>query len=71
MNTIPLDPISASSCLTFCSPLLFATRRETSWVGTSPHRWGPPISRDKIERRKQTKGKTYTTAEVLVHIEKH
>jgi hypothetical protein len=30
----------------------------------------PPISRDEIDRRKQNKGKTYTTAEVLAHLEK-
>ena len=31
---------------------------------------GPPISRDEIERRKRNKGKGYTTAEVLAHLEK-
>jgi hypothetical protein len=31
---------------------------------------GPPISRDEIERRKQNKGKGYTTSEVLAHLEK-
>ncbi len=30
----------------------------------------PPISREEINRRKQTKGKAYTTAEVLAHVEK-
>lgn len=30
----------------------------------------PQISREEIERRKQTKGKSYTTAEVLAHLER-
>jgi hypothetical protein len=30
----------------------------------------PQISREELERRKQNKGKTYTTAEVLAHLEK-
>jgi hypothetical protein len=30
---------------------------------------GPAISREEIERRKQKKGKTYTTAEVLGFLE--
>lgn len=30
----------------------------------------PPINREEIERRKQNKGKSYTTAEVLAHLEK-
>jgi hypothetical protein len=30
----------------------------------------PPFSREERQRRKQTKGKTYTTAEVLAHLEK-
>ena len=30
----------------------------------------PPISREEIDRRKQNKGKAYTTAEVLAHLEK-
>jgi hypothetical protein len=30
----------------------------------------PPISREEIDRRKQNKGQTYTTAEVLAHLEK-
>jgi hypothetical protein len=29
----------------------------------------PQISRDELERRKQHKGRTYTTAEVLAHLE--
>jgi hypothetical protein len=28
------------------------------------------ISRDELERRKQNKGKTYTTTEVLAHLER-
>ena len=31
---------------------------------------GPPISRDEIERHKRNKGKGYTTAEVLAHLDK-
>jgi hypothetical protein len=30
----------------------------------------PLISREEIERRKQSKDKAYTTAEVLAHLEK-
>jgi hypothetical protein len=30
----------------------------------------PLISREEIDRRKQDKGQTYTTAEVLAHLEK-
>lgn len=30
----------------------------------------PQVSREEIERRRQNKGKTYTTAEVLAHLEK-
>jgi hypothetical protein len=30
----------------------------------------PPISREEIERRKQSKDKAYTTAEVLAQLEK-
>lgn len=30
----------------------------------------PQISREEIQRRKENKGKTYTTAEVLAHLEK-
>jgi len=30
----------------------------------------PQISREELQRRKQNKGKTYTTAEVLAHLEK-
>lgn len=30
----------------------------------------PQVSAAEIERRKQNKGKTYTTAEVLAHLEK-
>ena len=30
----------------------------------------PPISREEIERRKQTKRKAYATAEALAHLEK-
>lgn len=30
----------------------------------------PQISRDEMERRKRSKGKTYTTAQVLEHLEK-
>jgi len=30
----------------------------------------PQISREELLRRKQNKGKTYTTAEVLAHLEK-
>jgi hypothetical protein len=30
----------------------------------------PPISREEIERRKRSKDKAYTTAEVLAHLEK-
>jgi hypothetical protein len=30
---------------------------------------GPLISRDEIERRKQSKDRSYTTAEVLAHLE--
>jgi hypothetical protein len=29
----------------------------------------PQISREEFQRRKQNKGKTYTTAEVLAHLE--
>jgi hypothetical protein len=35
-----------------------------------PARLEPPLSRDEIEERKQNKGKAYTTAEVLAHLEK-
>jgi hypothetical protein len=31
---------------------------------------GPQISREELQRRKQNKGKTFTTAEVLAHLEK-
>jgi len=30
----------------------------------------PQISKEELQRRKQNKGKTYTTAEVLAHLEK-
>jgi hypothetical protein len=30
----------------------------------------PQISKEELQRRKQNKGKTYTTAEVLGHLEK-
>jgi hypothetical protein len=30
----------------------------------------PQISREELERRKRSKGKTYTTAQVLDHLEK-
>jgi hypothetical protein len=30
----------------------------------------PQISKEELQRRKQQKGKTYTTAEVLAHLEK-
>jgi hypothetical protein len=30
----------------------------------------PQISREELEQRKNNKGKTYTTAEVLAHLEK-
>jgi hypothetical protein len=30
----------------------------------------PQINREEMQRRKQNKGKTYTTAEVLAHLEK-
>jgi len=30
----------------------------------------PSLSREELQRRKQNKGKTYTTAEVLAHLEK-
>ncbi len=30
----------------------------------------PPIKKEEIERRKRNKGNTYTTAEVLAHLEK-
>ena len=30
----------------------------------------PQISREELQRRKQNKGKAYTTAEVLAHLEK-
>jgi hypothetical protein len=30
----------------------------------------PQVSREEIERRRQNKGKTYTTAEVLAYLEK-
>ncbi len=30
----------------------------------------PQITREEMQRRKQNKGKTYTTAEVLAHLEK-
>ena len=30
----------------------------------------PPISPEELQRRKKSKGKTYTTAEVLAHLEK-
>ena len=30
----------------------------------------PPISKEELLRRKQSKGKTYSTTEVLVHLEK-
>jgi hypothetical protein len=30
----------------------------------------PPLPREEIERRKQGKDKTYTTAEVLAHLER-
>jgi hypothetical protein len=29
-----------------------------------------PLSREELQRRKQSKGKTYSTAEVLKHLEK-
>jgi hypothetical protein len=29
----------------------------------------PQISKEELQRRKQSKGKTYTTAEVLAHLE--
>jgi hypothetical protein len=29
-----------------------------------------PLSKEELQRRKQNKGKTYTTAEVLAHLEK-
>ena len=32
-------------------------------------RMEPQISREELERRKQSKGKTYTTAQVLEHLE--
>jgi hypothetical protein len=30
----------------------------------------PQITKEELERRKQNKGKTYTTAEVIAHLEK-
>jgi hypothetical protein len=30
----------------------------------------PQISKEELQRRKQSKGKTYRTAEVLAHLEK-
>ena len=30
----------------------------------------PPLSHEELQRRRQNKGKTYTTAEVLAHLEK-
>lgn len=30
----------------------------------------PQISKEELQRRKQSKGKTYSTAEVLAHLEK-
>jgi len=30
----------------------------------------PQITKEELQRRKQNKGKTYTTAEVLAHLEK-
>ena len=35
-----------------------------------PASFGPPISRDEIERRKQNKNISYSTAEVLARLEK-
>jgi hypothetical protein len=35
-----------------------------------PATMGPPIAREEIERRKKQKDKSYTTAEVLAHLEK-
>ncbi len=36
----------------------------------SDERLESPHSKEEIQRRKQNKGKTYTTAEVLAHLEK-
>jgi hypothetical protein len=76
MTRITLDSDLRSRLLDLSSPLelcdesgrvlarLFPTLDPSEYEGLEPQ-----ISREELERRKQHKGKTYTTAEVLAHLE--
>jgi hypothetical protein len=70
MTKITLDPHRRIQLPDVTQP--FAVCDESGKIVGSyvPASMGPPISREEIERRKQEKGKAYTTAEVLAHLEK-
>ena len=70
MTKITLDPSLRHQLPDLAHP--FAVCDEAgNFVGRFiPAALEPPLSRDEIERRKQNKGKTHTTAEVLAQLEK-
>ena len=77
MTRITLDASLRSKLLDLAQPLelcdesgqvlarLLPTIDSTRYEGLEPQ-----ISREELERRKQNKGKTYTTDEVLAYLEK-
>jgi hypothetical protein len=72
MNAITLDSNLRHQLPDLTQP--FAIRDESGQIVgryiPASAKLEPPLSPEEIERRKQNKGKTYTTAEALAHLEK-
>ena len=70
MTRITLDPNLRHNLPDLSQPFAVCDEAGNLVGRFIPASMEPPLSRDEIERRKQNKGKTYTTAEVLAHLEK-
>ena len=69
MTTLTLDPNLRVKLPDLSQPFALCDEAGNILGRYIPASLGPPISRAEIERRKQEKGKAYTTAEVLAHLE--
>jgi hypothetical protein len=71
MNKITLDANLRIHLPDLSKPFTFVDEAGKVMGCYIPAPLTPPINREEIDRRKQEKqGKTYTTAEVLAHLEK-
>ena len=70
MTKITLDPILRHTLPDLSQPFALCDEAGNLLGRFIPASLEPPLSRQEIDRRKQNKGRTYTTAEVLAHLEK-